>query len=125
VEDEEPLRSLVHTCLERNGYSVLDARDAASALALAKSHRGRIHLLLTDVVMPGMSGRKLAKRLVTMQPELKVAYMTGYTDDLIDHHGILDKQTVLLEKPFTLHALLTTAYHALHGGQDGRAAGVH
>ena len=122
VEDEEPLRSLVRTCLEKNGYSVLDARDAASALALAKSHRGRIHLLLTDVVMPGMSGRKLAKRLVTMQPELKVAYMTGYTDDLIDHHGILDRQTVLLEKPFTLRALLTTAYHALHGGQNSQAA---
>jgi two-component system, cell cycle sensor histidine kinase and response regulator CckA len=122
VEDEEPLRSLVRTCLEGNGYSVLEARDAASALVLAKSHRGRIHLLLTDVVMPGMSGRKLAKRLVTMQPKLKVAYMTGYTDDLIDQHRILDRQTVLLEKPFTLRALLTTAYHALHGGQNSQAA---
>ena len=80
VEDEEPLRTLARVCLESNGYSVLDAPDAAAALELAKRHGGRIDLLLTDVVMPGMSGRELAKRL-TAQRGVKVLYMSGYNND--------------------------------------------
>jgi two-component system cell cycle sensor histidine kinase/response regulator CckA len=122
VEDEEPLRNLVRICLGGHGYSVLDAPDAAAALALAKGYPGRIHLLLTDVVMPGMSGRKLAKRLMAIQPKLKVVYMSGYTGDLIDHHGILGGVTVLLEKPFTLRALLTKTSHALHSSENGKSA---
>jgi CheY-like chemotaxis protein len=84
-----------------------------------KKHRGRIHLLLTDVVMPGISGRELAKRL-TAQRGVKVLYMSGYNNDLIDHHGILDRDTVLLEKPFTLHSLLTKVYKVLHTGRAGK-----
>jgi two-component system, cell cycle sensor histidine kinase and response regulator CckA len=121
VEDEEPLRSLARTCLESNGYSVLDASDTAAALELARNYPGRIHLLLTDVVMPGIGGRELAKRLMVLQPEVKVVYMSGYTNDLIDQQGNLDRDTVLLEKPFTLHALLTKVYQALHLAQSDHA----
>jgi CheY-like chemotaxis protein len=122
VEDEEPMRVLARTCLESNGYSVLDAPDAATALQLATEHRGLIDLLLTDVVMPGMSGPELAKSLLVLQPEVKVVYMSGYANDLIGPQGILDRDTVLLEKPFTLHALLTKAYQALHTEASGKAA---
>jgi two-component system cell cycle sensor histidine kinase/response regulator CckA len=122
VEDEESLRILTRTCLESNNYFVLDAPDAEAALRLAKKHHGRIHLLLTDVVMPGMSGRDLAIQLNLSQPEIKVLYMSGYTNDLIDQHGILDQDTVLLEKPFTLHSLLTKVYQALHVVPVSKAA---
>jgi two-component system cell cycle sensor histidine kinase/response regulator CckA len=115
VEDEEPLRMLARSCLESNGYLVLDAPDAAGALKLAKKHGGRIHLLLTDVVMPGISGRQLANDLIALHPEIKVVYMSGYPNDLINQHGILHPETVLLEKPFTLHLLLTKIYDVLRG----------
>ena len=121
VDDEEPLRMLARICLEDNGYSVLDAPNAATALDLAKKHGGPIHLLLTDVVMPGMSGRELAECL-TAQREVKVLYMSGYNDDLIDHHGILHHDTELLEKPFSLRSLLTKVSRVLHTGQSGKAA---
>lgn len=121
VEDEEPLRMLARICLEGNGYSVLDAPNAATALDLAKKHGGPIHLLLTDVVMPGMSGRELAECL-TAQREVKVLYMSGYNNDLIDHHGILQHDTELLEKPFSLRSLLTKVSRVLHTGQNGKAA---
>jgi two-component system, cell cycle sensor histidine kinase and response regulator CckA len=122
VEDEESLRILTRTCLESNNYTVLDAPDATAALELAKKHHGRIHLLLTDVVMPGMSGRDLAIQLNLSQPAIKVLYMSGYTNDLIDQHGILDHDTVLLEKPFTLNSLLTKVYQALHVVPSGKTA---
>jgi two-component system, cell cycle sensor histidine kinase and response regulator CckA len=121
VEDEEPLRILARTCLENNGYSVIDAANAVAALEIAKNHRGRIHLLLTDVVMPGLSGRKLANRLMAVLPGLRVIYMSGYTSDLVDRHGLLDHDTVLLEKPFTLHALLTKVHHTLHPTPESKA----
>jgi two-component system cell cycle sensor histidine kinase/response regulator CckA len=125
VEDEEPLRILARTCLESNNYSVLDAPDAPTALELAKKHRGRIHLLLTDVIMPGMSGRELANRLIALQPEIKVLYMSGYTNDLIDQHGILDHDTVLIEKPFSLRSLLAKVYHVLHPTQSSKTANAN
>jgi len=121
VEDEDPLRMLTRICLKSNGYSVLDAPNAAAALELAKKHGGHIDLLLTDVVMPGMSGRELAKRLIALRG-VKVLYMSGYNNDLGDHHGILDGDTVLLDKPFTLHSLLTKVYEVLHTGPSDKAA---
>jgi PAS domain S-box-containing protein len=124
VEDEEPLRILARTCLESNHYSVLDAPDGAAALELVKKHPGRIHLLLTDVVMPGINGRELANRLTALQPEIKVLYMSGYTNDLIDQQGILDQDTALIEKPFTLRSLLAKVYQVLHPAQCGKAANV-
>jgi two-component system cell cycle sensor histidine kinase/response regulator CckA len=114
VEDEEALRTLARICLEGNHYFVLDAPNAAAALEVARKHEGRIHLLLTDVVMPGMSGRELAIRLIPSQPEIRVLYMSGYTNDLIAQNGILDSDVVLLEKPFTLNSLLAKVHNALH-----------
>jgi two-component system cell cycle sensor histidine kinase/response regulator CckA len=118
VEDEEPIRTLVRACLEGNGYSVLDAGDPVSALELSDRHSERIHLLLSDVIMPGMNGRELAMRLVALRPAVKVMYMSGYANDLIDDRGTLDRNVVLLEKPFTRHALLSKVRQALQNGEN-------
>ena len=101
VEDESELRELATEVLGLAGYSVLSAGSPSAALELSRRHAGPIHLLLTDVVMPEMSGRDLADRLVQSRPGLKILYMSGYTDDAIVHHGVLDPGTVLLQKPFT------------------------
>ena len=101
VEDEGELRELVTEVLGIAGYSVLSAASPIAALEIARQHAGPIHLLLTDVVMPEMSGRDLADRLVQTRPGLRILYMSGYTDDAIVHHGVLDPGTVLLQKPFT------------------------
>ena len=101
VEDAEPLRKLAHMFLRDSGYKVLTAADGTEALAAARSYAGPIHLLLTDVVMPGINGRVLAERLAPLQPGMKVLYMSGYTDTFIAGHGVLEAGTHLLHKPFT------------------------
>jgi len=101
VEDEGELRDLATEVLGIAGYTVLSAASPSAALDIAHRHAGPIHLLLTDVVMPEMSGRDLADRLVRTRPAMKILYMSGYTDDAIVHHGVLDPGTVLLQKPFT------------------------
>ncbi len=101
VEDESELRELASEILGIAGYSVLSAGSPSAALEIARRHAGPIHLLLTDVVMPEMSGRDLADRLVQSRRGLKILYMSGYTDDAVVHHGVLDPGTVLLQKPFT------------------------
>ena len=105
VEDEEVVRNLVREILEGNGYSVLEARDGAEALDLGRRFTAPIHLLVTDVVMPKMSGRELAERLLTLHKETRVLYMSGYTDGAIGQQGVLDPRTELLQKPFTFDAL--------------------
>jgi PAS domain S-box-containing protein len=105
VEDEEAVRKLVCDILAGYGYRVLDAADGRAALALHERHGRDIAMLLTDVVMPQMSGRTLAERLRARQPDLKVLYMSGYTDDVIGNHGVLDSQMAYLQKPFTPDAL--------------------
>ena len=105
VEDEEVVRNLVREILEGNGYTVLEARNGAEALELGRGFTSPIHLLVTDVVMPKMSGRELAERLVTIHRETRVLYMSGYTDGAIGQHGVLDPHTELLQKPFTFDAL--------------------
>jgi two-component system cell cycle sensor histidine kinase/response regulator CckA len=125
VEDEEALRKLARTSLQSRGYSVLEAPDAEAAAKLANKHSGAIDLLLTDVVMPGASGRELADRLVKMRPGLKVLYMSGYTGDLVAQHGVLDPGILLLEKPFTLHSLLTKVREALQAGVNKKSAGAN
>jgi PAS domain S-box-containing protein len=105
VEDEEAVRALAGRTLLRDGYTVLEARSSEEALRLAAGHAGPIHLLLTDVVMPGMSGQLLARRLAGPHPDMKVIYMSGYTDNAIVHHGVLEAGLTLLQKPFTPKAV--------------------
>ena len=105
VEDEEAVRELARDILEANGYAVLEARHGDEALAICERHSEPIHLMLTDVVMPGMNGRELAERLARLRPETKVLYMSGYTDNAIVLHGVLNGRAVFLQKPFSPDAL--------------------
>ena len=106
VEDSLGLRKLATRFLERAGYTVLRAASGEEALRLLERHEEPVHLLLSDVVMPGMSGRLLAEQLVQIRPGMKVLYMSGYTSDTILRHGILEAQVPFLNKPFTAAALL-------------------
>ncbi|HEX3351269.1 MAG TPA: ATP-binding protein [Terriglobales bacterium] len=105
VEDEEHLRQLTRQSLESQGYSVIDAPEGSAAIRLSQAHRGPIHLLLTDVIMPGINGRELANQVSATRPEIRVLYMSGYTENHIGHNGTLDQGITLLQKPFTLPAL--------------------
>ena len=105
VEDEAAVRNLVRRVLEAHGYSVLVAADGPEALRLIDGHQEPIHILVTDVVMPKMSGRQLAERVVSIRRETKVLYLSGYTDDAIVHHGVLEPGIAFLQKPFTPQAL--------------------
>jgi PAS domain S-box-containing protein len=105
VEDEENLRRLTRQSLENQGYTVLDAADGPAAVRLSHAQKGPIHLLLTDVIMPGMNGRELANQISPNRPEMGVLYMSGYTENHIGHNGTLDEGITLLQKPFTLPAL--------------------
>jgi CheY-like chemotaxis protein len=105
VEDEKGVRELAREYLELSGYTVIEAEDGHTALELAAMHSGTIHLLMTDVVMPGISGRELADRVKRIRPKIQVLYMSGYTDQAVVHHGILDMDAVLLQKPFTMATL--------------------
>lgn len=101
VEDSTQVRVAAREALVRAGYAVLEAADARQAVQAAEGHRGRIHLLLTDVVMPGLSGRDLANALVAKRPDLRVLLASGYTDEALRHHGMNDRGFALLQKPFT------------------------
>ena len=105
VEDEELVREMATEILRDSGYQVLEARHGHEALTLGRQHSGAIHLMLTDVVMPQMSGRELAEQLTPLRREMKVLYMSGYTDDAIVHHGVLEEGTAFIGKPFTPSAL--------------------
>jgi len=101
AEDDAILRPLAKQLLEKLGYRVLEGGDAAEALAAAQRHTGPIHLLIADVILPGPSGRELARRLAVARPDTKVVYVSGYTDDAIVHHGMLEPGLNFLQKPFT------------------------
>ena len=105
VEDEQSVRELVRDYLAGVGYRVLDASDGVEALEVAKAHKGTIHVLVTDVVMPRLSGRDLAAKLGSERPGVKVLFISGYTDDTIVRHGVLEGGVAFLQKPFNLKAL--------------------
>jgi PAS domain S-box-containing protein len=111
VEDEDLLRTLTGTLLEQGGYTVLEARDGSEAMEIARQHSGPIDLLLTDMVMPGMGGPEVARNLVSIHPESKVMFMSGYTS--FTRRGTLDSDAILLQKPFTRDALLSKLREAL------------
>jgi CheY-like chemotaxis protein len=106
AEDEAAVRAVARHSLERHGYTVLEAPSGEAALDLAQRHSGRIHVLLTDVVMPGMSGRALALRLTSLRPGIRTIYMSGYTDDAITRHGVLEAGVTYVQKPFSPDALV-------------------
>jgi PAS domain S-box-containing protein len=105
VEDAAAVRAVIHEALVRQGYTVLDAPSGAEALEIAASHSGPIHLLLTDVVMPGLSGRQLSDQLALLRPDTRVLYTSGYTDDAVVRHGVLESGIAYLQKPFTVDGL--------------------
>jgi len=105
VEDEDAVRTMISRVLQGSGYTVLEACQGKEAIEVCRKHRGPIHLMVTDVIMPQMSGRELAERLATVRPKMRVLFMSGYPDKAIVHHGVLDPGTAFLQKPFTLTAL--------------------
>jgi len=108
VEDDPRLLAMAQSILEDLGYKTVTTTSPETAMALIRQHPGRIDLLLTDVIMPVMNGKELADRLIAAFPELRVIYMSGYTADIIDHHGVLDEQTPFLQKPFSVMQLAET-----------------
>ena len=117
AEDEIGVRKLVRHVLEHAGYTVLEAASGPTALRLAADHASLIHLLLTDVVMPEMSGPELAHQLTAAQPDLKVLYMSGYTEEAMVHHGVLDPNVTLLQKPFNKEELVRKVRERLDASQ--------
>jgi two-component system, cell cycle sensor histidine kinase and response regulator CckA len=116
VEDADSLRKLTRSFLESHGFRVLVAQSGEEAIQVEARHSGKIDLLLTDVVMPGMNGRVLSERLLPKQPGIRVLYMSGYTDSFIAGHGVLDRGTALLNKPFTEEALIGKVRDVLDKG---------
>ncbi len=115
VEDAAPVRTLARRALEARGYTVLDAADGPSAIELSRRHSGVIDALVTDVVMPGMSGRELAERLAPTRPEMKVLYTSGYTDDAMVRQGVLSAGVAFLQKPFVPDTLARKVRDVLDG----------
>ena len=100
VEDQEEVRELAVEVLKSYGYTVLQAEHGADALGVIERHEGPIHLVLTDVIMPGMTGRELADRIAPLRPDAKVLFMSGYSRDVIGREGVLDHSTPYVSKPF-------------------------
>jgi two-component system cell cycle sensor histidine kinase/response regulator CckA len=115
VEDEEGVRSLARTVLTQQGYRVLEASNGIDALRICEEYKDTIHLVATDDVMPQMSGRDLVERLQVQRTNIKVLYMSGYTDDAIMRHGVLNAEVPFLQKPYTPDMIAQTVRAALDG----------
>jgi CheY-like chemotaxis protein len=118
VEDEEEVRKLSGKILERQGYRILETSNGDDALLACERHKSPIHLMLADVIMPGMSGSELAKLLKPLYPEIKILYMSGYTDDAIVRHGVLQKGVNYIQKPFTMERLARKVREVLNKDSD-------
>jgi len=117
VEDEPMILEMTALMLERQGYTVLPAVSPGEAICLAREHAGAIHLLMTDVVMPEMNGRDLARNLLSLYPDLKRLFMSGYTADVIAHHGVLEEGVQFIQKPFTMQGLAAKLKNVLMDGK--------
>ena len=113
AEDESGVRGPVRRMLLGHGFTVIEAADGAEALVAAAAHPGRIDLLLTDVVMPGIGGAELARRLRLSRPDLRILFMTGYSVEAVATHGVLAPESSLLQKPFTVGELIRRVREAL------------
>ena len=114
VEDEASVKELTKRMLEQQGYEVIATTSPNKAISLAKDFTGKIHLMIVDVVMPEMTGRELSKNLQSLRPDLKLLLMSGYTADVIAHHGILDENIHFIQKPFSSKKLAGKIQEALN-----------
>jgi CheY-like chemotaxis protein len=121
IEDEADLRSMIVRALARRDYHVLEARTGEEALELVEKQKAEVQLLITDIVMPGMRGTEAAQRLASLLPDLKILYMSGYTDNAMFHQKLLEAGTIFLQKPFSVSALEERVQKALDG--KSKAAG--
>jgi CheY-like chemotaxis protein len=119
VEDEDPVRELARRVLENSGYTVLAAANGVEALKVAGEHAGVIHLMVSDVVMPEMSGRELARRAAVLRPDMKVLYSSGYSDKAVFKHGVLAPGAAFIEKPFTPEGLVRKVREVLGEREPG------
>jgi CheY-like chemotaxis protein len=125
VEDEGAVRDQAVLVLASYGYTVLDAADGQAALEISRKHPGQIDLLLTDVIMPGLNGRELADLLQAERPETRVLFMSGYTGDAIEGHGVKSQGMAFLPKPFTLEDLLRKVRDVLDKGKNNHNHADH
>jgi CheY-like chemotaxis protein len=116
VEDEPAILKMISMMLERLGYTVLATGTPDEAVRLAEEYSSRIDILMTDVIMPGMNGRNLAKSLLSIYPDIRVLYMSGYTANVIAHHGVLDEGVHFIQKPFSMKDLSAKIRQALENG---------
>ncbi len=115
VEDDGAVRDFLRSVLEDYGYHVVEALDGPDALDIAMKQRHEIHLLITDVVMPGMNGKELSERLRHERPRLKVIFLSGYSTDVIGHRGVLERDVAFLQKPVSPEVLAAKVHDVLNG----------
>jgi CheY-like chemotaxis protein len=118
VEDEAPILRMTRMMLERKRYSVLPAATPGEAIEMAKNHADKIHLLITDVVMPEMNGRDLAEQITTLNPDIPLLFMSGYTANVIAHQGVLDDGVAFIQKPFSMAEMTAKVRELLDMSSD-------